>query len=128
MRRVLIITTAALITAGVAYFALAGEPMGGMTGKGMMERRGMMQKEMMGRGMMDTNDMPWGRGGMHPMAGMICNSSLAATEDGGAIVMMGNKLMKYDKDLNLVKEVEIKIDWEKMHKAWKEAHKKMMSE
>ena len=28
--------------------------------------------------------------------------------------MVGLKLMKYDKDLNLVKEVEIKVDWDKM--------------
>jgi hypothetical protein len=30
--------------------------------------------------------------------------------------MAGKKLMKYDKDLNLVKETEIKIDMEKMMK------------
>jgi len=33
---------------------------------------------------------------------------MVATNDGGVIVMAGNKLLKYDKDLNLVKEAELK--------------------
>lgn len=33
-----------------------------------------------------------------------------ATTDGGLIIIMGNKIMKYDKDLNLKKEANIKID------------------
>ena len=33
---------------------------------------------------------------------------MVATSDGGVIVMAGHKLFKYDKDLNLVKEVELK--------------------
>ncbi|MDD4908163.1 MAG: hypothetical protein PHJ00_03785 [Candidatus Omnitrophica bacterium] len=33
---------------------------------------------------------------------------MVASNDGGVIILAGNKLMKYDKDLNLVKEVEIK--------------------
>jgi hypothetical protein len=32
------------------------------------------------------------------------------TSDGGVVVIIGNKMMKYDKDLNLKKEVELKID------------------
>ncbi len=49
-----------------------------------------------------------------PMAGMIMQmmgamqKQMAATNDGGVIVLTGNKLLKYDKDLNLVKEVELK--------------------
>ena len=41
---------------------------------------------------------------------------MVATSDGGVIVLTGNKLTKYDKDLNVVKEVEIKMDLESMHK------------
>ncbi len=37
---------------------------------------------------------------------------MVATSDGGVIVLAGNKLLKYDKDLNLVKEVEIKTEVE----------------
>ncbi len=59
-----------------------------------------------GKGMM-------GAGMMCPMCAakmkMMGQVSLATSGDGGVIVLMGNKLMKYDKDLNLVKEVDIKM-------------------
>jgi len=42
----------------------------------------------------------------------ILPKQMVATNDGGLIVLSGNKLLKYDKDLNLVKEVEIKTDFE----------------
>lgn len=72
--------------------------------------------------------------GMHPMRKMMMDKSLVATEDGGVIVMMGNKLFKYDKNLNLKKEVELEIDMgdmQKMMMQMKEkcpAYKKMMQE
>jgi hypothetical protein len=34
---------------------------------------------------------------------------MVAINDGGVVVMVGNKLFKYDKDLNLIKEAELKI-------------------
>lgn len=36
-------------------------------------------------------------------------SQLVATTDGGVIVMVGNRLLKYDTNLNLIKETEIKV-------------------
>ena len=52
-------------------------------------------------GMMDGKMM---KGmGMH-------QQSLVATSDGGVVVLSGGKLMKYDSSLNLVKEVEMKMD------------------
>ena len=45
-------------------------------------------------------------GPMHKMQKMM-QATMVATKDGGIIVLKGNKLLKYDKDLNLVKEVEI---------------------
>ena len=45
---------------------------------------------------------------------MMEGKKLVATQDGGAILMMGNKLIKYDSQLNIVKEVEIKMDMEAM--------------
>jgi len=48
------------------------------------------------------------------MGGMVMQmmgamqKQMVATNDGGVIVLVGNKLLKYDKDLNLVKEVELK--------------------
>ena len=51
-------------------------------------------EKMKGKGMCDL-----------PMMG---KSSMVATDEGGVIVLLGNKLMRYDADLNLEKEVEIK--------------------
>ena len=107
---VLILTAAAIVGSYVAFAAESGNQDNMMMGGGMMDNGGGCP--MMHGGMC--------RGCWHPMHQMMCRSSLAATEDGGAIVLMGNKLYKYDKDLNLVKETEIKIDWDH----WKEMMKK----
>ena len=40
--------------------------------------------------------------------GGMQHPSMVATPDGGVIVLSGPRLTKYDKDLNLVKEVELK--------------------
>jgi hypothetical protein len=56
------------------------------------------------------------KGMMCPMHCGMMMKKMIATSDGGVIVMAGKKLIKYDKDLNLVKEVEIKMDMEKMMK------------
>ncbi len=53
-------------------------------------------------------------GSMQTMMGMMNN--IVATSDGGVVVMIGNKLYKYDKDLNLKKEVEIKVDLKSMQR------------
>jgi len=45
------------------------------------------------------------------MKGMMKREAIA-TEDGGVVVLMGDKMVKYDKDLNQVKEVPLKIDIE----------------
>ncbi len=98
---------------------------------GMMEEEPMFpEPAMMEEGPMPPMAEKMGR--MHkgmPMAGkgMMCamcgncpmmgKASMIATDDGGVIVLSGNKLMKYDGDLNLVKEVDIKMPpMEKMDK------------
>lgn len=48
------------------------------------------------------------------MSKMMMQSYLVATQDGGIIILSGNKLMKYDKNLNLIKEVKIKNDMQEM--------------
>ncbi len=63
------------------------------------EEKGMDKKGMMGHGMM----------------GMM-SKAMVASGDGGVIVQSGNKLLKYDKDLNLVKEAEIPMDMGAMKK------------
>ena len=79
--------------------------------------RGMMGQGMMAKGMMGQPMMQQGQA--RPMQGMMMKAmmekEMVATPDGGVIIMVGNKLLKYDKDLNLKKEVEIvKFDKEAM--------------
>lgn len=66
------------------------------------EEQGAAQDPMMGKGMM-KGKMGMMKGGM---MGMM-HRSMVASPDGGVIVLSGNKLMKYDKDLNLAKEAVI---------------------
>jgi hypothetical protein len=111
-KTIFLLTIAAVVGIG-SYFALAQDPRGG---------------GMMGRGMMNENErmQQMGRGGMG--GPMMHNGSLVATQDGGVIVMMGNELIKYDKDLNLAKQVEIKFDWENWQKMMMEHRNMMMGE
>ena len=92
------------------------------------EEKGMIQRGMMqGKGMMGGMGMMGGKPG-RCMCGMMMKSmamgkSMVATDDGGVVVMVGNKLYKYDKNLELKKEVEIKMDMvtmENMMKRMKE--------
>ncbi len=53
--------------------------------------------EMSGKGMEKMCDPKMGK------------AQMVATDEGGVIVLTGNKLMKYDANLNLVKEAEIKM-------------------
>jgi hypothetical protein len=59
---------------------------------------GMMGQGMIGKGMM----------------GSMMEKKIIATQDGGVVIWAGNKLIKYDKDLKLVKEVELKVDMGQM--------------
>lgn len=51
------------------------------------------------------------------MMGETAERKVVATSDGGIVILTGNTIIKYDKDLNLVKEAEIKGASESMHKA-----------
>lgn len=95
----------ALFLAGAVY---AQEPAAGMPEQ---DKKMMMH----GEHMMKDKSMCKMRGGMPcPMMGM--GKEMVATSDGGIIVLAGGKLYKYDKDLNLKKEVELKIDKAMMEK------------
>lgn len=54
---------------------------------------------------------------------MMGGKELLATQDGGVVLMIGDKLIKYDASMNLVKEVEIKIDMEAMKNKMEEMKK-----
>lgn len=94
MKRTIIITMAILLVAGV-YLVSPAE------GKGWFEK----DKVEKGKPMM----------GMCPMHMMMCEhmmkKEIVPAGDGGVVIMTCGKLYKYDKDLNLVKDVELtKID------------------
>jgi len=80
--------------------------------QGMMNRQGMMGAQ----GTMMTHPWPMGGG----MMGAMMGRAMVATEDGGVVVLSGEQLMKFDKNLNLVKKVELKIDTAAMDRWMKE--------
>jgi hypothetical protein len=87
---------------------------------GQQQRGGMMQRQSdADKGMMMSKAMME----MCPMHMMMCKSMMSkhmvATEDGAVVVLAGNKLTKYDKDLNVTQETELKIDMEKMQQKMK---------
>jgi hypothetical protein len=103
-------------------------PMGGPgMGGGMMGGPGMMAGGM-GRGMMGG----MGRGmmmgpGPGPMAGPGCpgcgaicgalaQESVTPTSDGGVVVAVAGKLIKYDGALRKVAETELDVDWTQLHR------------
>lgn len=73
----------------------------------------------MGRGMMGGQMMHADSGMMKPMRGCGIMMDMASPKsvipvDDGIIVVVGNKLLKYDQDLNLKKETQIEIDYEEI--------------
>ena len=96
-RTVLFLATAAVLLLSPAVaVAQDGQPRPGGTMGGPM---------MMGQG----QSMPCGPMHMGMMAAMA-RPTMLATQDGGVVVLSGDKMMKYDKDLKLVNEVQVKID------------------
>lgn len=112
MRKISMYLVVAVLLAGIGSGGLSfAQGMHKMTGN-----EPVMKKEMMKGGWLGKGDMP-GRCVMNDMMmkGMMERSMIAAV-DGGVIVLAGNKLIKYDKDLNVVKEVEIATDMEAVQK------------
>src|SRR3989339_1387730 len=89
-----------LLAAGSLYMVFAATD----SNTPMMGRRGM------GRGMMMKPDMM----GKCPICMSMMQKQMVATEDGGVVVMAFGELIKFDKDLNVVKQAEIPFDPEKM--------------
>lgn len=107
MKKIIAILTIVVLVAGLTGLSFAedtAKAKGAMPDHKMTGDKHMMYKKM----------------GMCPMHCMMMKNTMIATQDGGVAVMTGNSLSKYDKDLNLIKEVELKTDVEGM--------KKMMNE
>ena len=111
MKRTLFVLAGAAVLAVGSYVVYAAQT-GGMMGGGMMNENQKTQPPMA------PNDRMGGMRGRGMMAdamdSVMWNSSLTTNEDGGVIVLMGNQLFKYDRNLNLEKQVEVKVDWEKV--------------
>jgi len=143
MKKILILVIGAAIMLGAGAYAQMGDmdtcPMckgRGMVEKGMMHpRMGMQGAEMQGQKMGQMQkQMMQGRmaqgmqqNRMSAAGPMMGGREMVATSDGGVVLIIGNKMYKYDKDLKLKGEAEIKIDMEAMKKAQEEM-KKMREE
>ena len=107
MKQIGIIVLAGLLMMGFSSWAFTEENKDDMT-------------DMISKNMKQVGDMFQGKTkGKGDLCDMMMGKSLVATADGGVVVWLGNKLFKYDKDLVLQKEVEIKIDIEGMQKMMK---------
>lgn len=63
--------------------------------------------------------MPMGHGMMKsgcPLMKTLSERTVIATSDGGVVVVFGNTMTKYDQDLDVVKEVELKMDLDAVKK------------
>jgi hypothetical protein len=93
------------------------QPMGGGgMGPGMMQ--GGTMGRGMGRGMMPGGAGPMGGPGCRGCAaalGALAHESVTATSDGGVVVAVAGKLIKYNSSLNKVAETTIDIDWAQVH-------------
>ena len=107
MKQIGIIVLVGLLMIGFSSWAFTEENKDEMT-------------DMISKNMKQVGDMFQGKTkGKGDLCDMMMGKSLVATADGGVVVWLGNKLFKYDKDLVLQKEVEIKIDIEGMLKMMK---------
>jgi hypothetical protein len=104
-----VITAVVVLTVTGMSFAQMNDKGKEMMGdkSGMMEGKGGMMGMMGGKGMMGMMGM------MHGMMGSMMRTAVA-TSDGGVVVLNGTKLVKFDKNLNVVKETELKPDTEGM--------------
>ncbi len=88
-----------VLVAVIGSYSVFAQPGGGGMGRGMMQGQSGMMCPMCGA-----------------MGGAMMQKSMVETE-GGIIVAMGNKLIKYDSDLNKVKEVTVDLDISGMQQA-----------
>ena len=117
-----IVTTGAVVAQhGGMMKGKHGDDEGKSCMHGRMMHGKMMQGSMMGK--MRGHDM----NGM--MMGRMMQKKVIPTEDGGVVVMMGNKLVKYNRNLKKKGEATIKMseeDMEQMMKNMQKMRKKCM--
>ena len=129
MKRSLMVAVAVVSVALVGSYVVFAQPQGQTApqtqggGPGMMQggQGGMMGQpqgpQRMGPGMMRGRMMDHMQGCpmCEAMMGSMMLKTMTPTQDGGVIVAFGNKLMRYDSQLNLMKETEMKVDASQMY-------------
>jgi hypothetical protein len=109
MKKTIFIALMALLIVPALAFSQEKSP---AMDKSMEMSKGMEMGKGMGKGMGCKCGMGCNCGKMC----MMMQKQMIAASDGGVIVLAGNKLYKYDKNLNLVKEAEIKKDFKDIKK------------
>ena len=100
---------AVLALVGFATVSFAEEPAGAAK-----EEKGPMGGEMMEGKMKGEHKGMMGHGMTCPLCSSMMERQVVSTGDGGFVVILGSKATKYDKDLAVVKEVELKMDCQGM--------------
>lgn len=105
---------------------------GFLAGQALAEEHGeeSMREHTMHHGKKDTGgkqgmmkDMPMMQKTRGHMMGGMMKREVVATDDGGVILVVGNLLLKYDEDLELVKKTTIEISDEDMRRMMEKMQK-----
>lgn len=115
MKKMLIVCGCALFLGGVGV--VVGQQRGGRMG--------------MGGGGQGGDRPPMGPGPMQRMMGPLMQKQVVATSDGGVVVVIGNRIVKYDATLKKVGEAEIDISEQtmaEMQERMKQCCKMMMEQ
>ncbi len=111
MKKTIITAVIAAVVVASAYSVFADERQGSRSGRHRWPQKKSHEEGHMGyrqmRGMCPLHMM---------LAKSLTNTQIVAGDDGEVIVMAGLKLMKYDKDLELIKAVDLEIDIEAARK------------
>lgn len=108
MRRLMAPIVLVLVVGLGSYAIFAQQQPSGQAPRGM--GRGMMAGGM-GRGMMGGMGCP----GCAAVFGGMMQESVTATSDGGVVVVIAGKLVKYDAGLRKINEATVEIDWAALH-------------
>jgi len=115
-RLVMVAVPVALLIAVGSYGVLAQQDSQTPSAPGGMgQGPGMMGRGMMRGGMMGQGGPMQGCAMCGMMTGAMMWKTMTATPDGGVIIAVGNRLIKYDNQLNVVKDTEMKIDMNQMY-------------
>jgi hypothetical protein len=107
MKRWTALIALALVVGLGSYAIFAQQP----PGRGQRGMGGGMMGGGMGRGMMGDMACP----GCAMACSAMAQESITATTDGGVVVAVAGKLIKYDASLKKVSEANVDVDWTAMH-------------